>query len=74
MVLAARSGYDPFSLLDVLTTVDSIDPDAENLTVLTNTHLLAGQRLRWLAETIDDKRYGLGAESNTRRAWRRAAC
>ena len=26
VVLAARAGYDPFALLDVLTTVDSINP------------------------------------------------
>ena len=39
VVLAARAGYDPYALLDVLTTIDSINPASAELTVLMNTML-----------------------------------
>jgi len=53
VVLAARAGYDPFALLDVLTTIDSINPAAEELTVMLNTHPPIEDRLSRLAEQMD---------------------
>jgi predicted Zn-dependent protease len=55
VVLAARAGYDPYAFLDVLTTIDSIDPGSAELTVLMNTHPPAGQRLETLAQKMDGK-------------------
>jgi len=55
VVLAARSGYDPFALLDVLTTIDSINPAAEEVAVLMNTHPPTGERLTQLATRMDGK-------------------
>ena len=53
VVLAARAGYDPYALLDVLTTIDSINPDSAELTVLLKTHPPANERLNRLAESMD---------------------
>ncbi len=55
VVLAARAGYDPFAFLDVLTTIDSINPDSEELTVLMNTHPPTGDRLDTLARKMDGR-------------------
>jgi len=55
VVLVARAGYDPFAFLDVLTTIDSINPDSEELTVLMNTHPPTGDRLDTLARKMDGK-------------------
>ena len=55
VVLAARAGYDPFALLDVLTTIDSINPAAEELTVMLNTHPPIDDRLSRLAEQMDGR-------------------
>ncbi len=55
VVLAARSGYDPFALLDVLTTIDSINPDEEALAVMLKTHPPTSDRLSELAVTMDGK-------------------
>ena len=62
VVLAARAGYDPFALLDVLTTIDSINPTAEELTVMLNTHPPIADRLNRLAERMDGRldRFALG--------------
>ncbi|MDH3386311.1 MAG: M48 family metalloprotease [Gammaproteobacteria bacterium] len=55
VVLAARAGYDPYALLDVLTTVDSINPDSEDLTVLMKTHPPTAERLGNLTRKMDGK-------------------
>jgi len=55
VVLAARAGYDPYALLDVLTTIDSINPTAEELTVMLNTHPPFDDRLNRLAERMDGR-------------------
>jgi predicted Zn-dependent protease len=55
VVLVARAGYDPFAFLDVLTTIDSINPDSEELTVLMNTHPPTGDRLDTLARKMDGR-------------------
>lgn len=68
VVLAARAGYDPFALLDVLTTIESLNPQSEQLTVMLNTHPPTGERLERLAENMDGRmdKYASG-RSNLRR-------
>ena len=68
VVLAARAGYDPYALLDVLTTIDSINLDAEELAVLLKTHPPTGERLSRLASKMDGRldEYAMG-RSNTER-------
>lgn len=62
VVLAARAGYDPFAFLDVLTTIDSINPSAGELAVLLKTHPPTVERLQKLALSMDGKmdRYASG--------------
>ena len=55
VVLAARAGYDPYAFLDVLTTIDSINPDSAELTVMMNTHPPTAERLDTLATKMDDR-------------------
>lgn len=55
VVLAARAGYDPYALLDVLTTIDSINPGEAELTVLLNTHPPTAERLETLAQNMDGR-------------------
>ncbi len=55
VVLAARAGYDPYALLDVLTTIDSINPDEADLTVMLKTHPPTGKRLNKLAKLMDGR-------------------
>lgn len=68
VVLAARAGYDPFAFLDVLTTIDSINPDSVELIVLMNTHPPSGERLDTLAEKMDGKldSYATGVDNASR--------
>lgn len=68
VVLAARAGYDPYALLDVLTTIDSINPDSAELTVLINTHPPTEERLSRLAEGMDGRLdYYASGQSNPKR-------
>ena len=55
VVLAARAGYDPYAFLDVLTTIDSINPDSAELIVMMNTHPPTAERLDTLARNMDDR-------------------
>jgi len=55
VVLAARAGYDPYALLDVLTTIDSINPDADQMEVMLKTHPPTGERLERLAASMDGR-------------------
>ena len=55
VVLAARAGYDPFALLDVLTTIDSINPGSEELLVMMKTHPPTSDRLTQLADNMDGR-------------------
>lgn len=55
VVLAARAGYDPYALLDVLTTIDSISPDSAELTVLMKTHPPTAERLDQLGRKMDGR-------------------
>lgn len=55
VVLLARAGYDPYAFLDVLTTIDSINPDSSELTVFMNTHPPVTDRLETLAIKMDGR-------------------
>ena len=68
VVLAARAGYDPYAYLDVLTTIDSINPDAAELTVLMNTHPPTGERVDTLARKMDGRldSYAAGVDNAVR--------
>jgi predicted Zn-dependent protease len=55
VVLLARAGYDPYAFLDVLTTIDSINPESAELAVFMNTHPPVGDRLDTLAIKMDGK-------------------
>ena len=55
VVIAARAGYDPFALLEVLATIDSIDPGEGALAVMLSTHPATAERLTILAESMDGK-------------------
>jgi predicted Zn-dependent protease len=46
VVLAARAGYDPYALLDVLTTLRSINTSDQSMTVFLNTHPPLADRLQ----------------------------
>lgn len=68
VVLAARAGYDPYALLDVLTTIDSINPSEADLTVLLKTHPPTGERLEKLAKLMDGEldKYASGKTNSSR--------
>ena len=55
VVLAARAGYDPYALLDVLITIDSINPSAPSLAVMLKTHPPTVERLDRMANAMDGK-------------------
>ncbi len=68
VVLAARAGYDPYALLDVLTTIDSINPTEADLTVMLKTHPPTSKRLKKLAKLMDGKldKYAIGKINSSR--------
>ena len=68
VVLAARAGYDPYALLDVLTTIDSIDPAANEVAVLMKTHPPTAKRLDELARSMDGRldEYAVGRHNAER--------
>lgn len=53
VVYAARAGYDPFALLSVLTTLDSINPDSPRLALITKTHPSFSGRLQKLDSAME---------------------
>src|SRR5210317_529361 len=53
IVLAARSGYDPYALLDVLITLSSISAAEEEMTVFLNTHPPLKDRIATLEQLMD---------------------
>lgn len=53
VVLAARAGYDPYALLDVMTNIDSINPNEASLTVMSKTHPPTAEHLDLLARAMD---------------------
>ncbi|MCK4709525.1 MAG: M48 family metalloprotease [Gammaproteobacteria bacterium] len=52
-VLAARAGYDPYALLDVLTTLRSINSQDDSMTVFLNTHPPLATRIETLGTLMD---------------------
>jgi predicted Zn-dependent protease len=55
VVYAARAGYDPYALLNVLTTLDSINPASPSLALLTKTHPAFGDRIAQLDIAIENR-------------------
>ncbi len=55
VVIAARAGYDPYALLDVLVTLDSLDPADGNLALMFSTHPPSGERLARLDRAMEGK-------------------
>lgn len=55
MVIAARSGYDPYALMAVLHTLDSVNPDDRAMALWFKTHPKPAKRLEKLDETIKEK-------------------
>ena len=53
VVLAARSGYDPYALMDVLATLNSISPNEQEMAVFLNTHPPLTDRLSVLEKAMD---------------------
>lgn len=53
VVYAARAGYDPYALLNVLTTLDSINADSPKIALLTKTHPPFAERLQRLDGVMD---------------------
>ncbi len=55
VVLAARAGYDPYALPAVLQTLDRINPDASQLSLLFKTHPRPADRLQKLDAAMAGK-------------------
>lgn len=53
VVYAARAGYDPYALLNVLTTLDSVNTDSPRVALLTKTHPPFAERLHRLDSIMD---------------------
>lgn len=53
VVYAARAGYDPYALLNVLTTLDSVNADSPKIALLTKTHPPFAERLQRLDGVMD---------------------
>jgi len=52
-IIASRAGYDPFALMAVLQTLDSVDPDNSELDLLYKTHPPMSDRLDKLEPVLD---------------------
>ena len=69
VVLAARSGYDPYGLLAVLQTLESVDPKSSKMQLLLATHPSPADRIAALSAAMEaghmDK-YGNQAEGKER--------
>jgi predicted Zn-dependent protease len=69
VVLAARSGYDPYALLEVLQMLQSIDPKSSKMALLLKTHPSPAARIAALSEVMqagDMERYGSQVEGTER--------
>ena len=68
-VLAARAGYDPYGLMAVLQTLESVDPKSGSMQLLLATHPAPADRIAALSAAMDaghmDK-YGAQAEGQER--------
>jgi len=54
VVIASRAGYDPFALVAVLQTLDSINPEHSSLALLYKTHPPASDRLDRLDASLEE--------------------
>jgi predicted Zn-dependent protease len=69
VVLAARAGYDPYGLLSVLQTLESMDPKSSGMQLLLATHPTPADRIAALSAAMDAghmERYGDHAEAQER--------
>ena len=55
IIYAGRAGYDPFALLNVLATLDSINPDSPKLALLNKTHPSFNDRIAQLDRSIGNR-------------------
>ncbi|GAA5786218.1 peptidase M48 [Chitiniphilus shinanonensis] len=71
MVLAARAGYNPYSLVSVLQTLGEINPSDSTVQLMFSTHPTPAERLNKIDQVVGDKleRYADGVEE-TRRFYR----
>ena len=53
VIIASRAGYDPFALIAVLQTLDSIHPEHDSLSLLYKTHPPASDRLDKLEPVLE---------------------
>lgn len=63
VVIAARAGYDPYALLNVLTTVDSLDPHDPNVALMFSTHPPTAERLARLDRAMEGELDKYAAQS-----------
>lgn len=69
VVLAARSGYDPYGLLEVLQMLQSVDPKNSKIALLLKTHPTPESRIAALSVAMqagDMQRYGNQVEGTQR--------
>ena len=69
VVLAARAGYDPYGLLAVLQTLESVDPKSSSMQLLMATHPSPADRIAALSESMaaaNFDRFGKQAEVQDR--------
>lgn len=68
VVLAARAGYDPYGLLAVLQTLESIDPKSGRVQLLLATHPSPASRIAALSAEMQGRmdKYGNQAEGRQR--------
>jgi predicted Zn-dependent protease len=60
-VLAARAGYDPYGLAQVLQTLDSVNPSSSQFALLFKTHPKPSERLAQLDKALGAQFEALGA-------------
>jgi len=60
-VLAARAGYDPYGLAQVLQTLDSVNPSSSQFALLFKTHPKPSERLAQLDKSLGAQFEALGA-------------
>lgn len=53
VVLAARAGYDPYGLMAVLQTLESVDPKSGSMQLLLATHPAPADRIAALSKAMD---------------------
>lgn len=67
VVYAARAGYDPYALLNVLATLDSINADSPKIALLTKTHPPFVERLQRLDAVMDKQLSRYAGQSSPER-------